>query len=64
MYFIYDTKTKVNRGFADTKEEAELLLKALEKALPDTYFEVTDSGYKNLVVVNFTVDDESWSKIN
>ena len=35
------------------------LLKALEKALPDTYFEVTDSGYKNLVVVNFTVDDES-----
>ena len=40
------------------------LLKALEKALPDTYFEVTDSGYKNLVVVNFTVEDESWSKIN
>ena len=35
------------------------LLKALEKALPDTYFEVTDSGYKNLVVVNFTVEDES-----
>ena len=29
MYFIYDTKTKVNRGFADTKEEAELLLKEL-----------------------------------
>ena len=35
------------------------LIKILEKALPDTYFEVTDSGYKNLVVVNFTVDDES-----
>jgi len=29
MYFIYDTKTKINRGFADTKEEAELLLKEL-----------------------------------
>ena len=29
MYFIYDTKTKVNRGFADTKKEAELLLKEL-----------------------------------
>ena len=38
------------------------LLKALEKALPDTYFEVTDSGYKNLVVVNFTVEDKSWRK--
>ena len=40
------------------------LLKALYKALPDTYFEVSDSGYKNLVVVNFTVDDESWGTIN
>ena len=29
MYFIYDTKTKINRGFADTEEEAELLLKEL-----------------------------------
>jgi hypothetical protein len=29
MYFIYDTKTKINRGFADTKEEAKLLLKEL-----------------------------------
>ena len=29
MYFIYDTKTKINRAFADTKEEAELLLKEL-----------------------------------
>jgi hypothetical protein len=29
MYFIYDTKTKINRGVAETKEEAELLLKEL-----------------------------------
>ena len=29
MYFIYDTKTKINRGWATTKEEAELLLKEL-----------------------------------
>ena len=41
------------------KMTTDELLKALYKALPDTYFEVSDSGYKNLVVVNFTVDDES-----
>ena len=29
MYFIYDTKTKINRGVAETKEEAELLLQEL-----------------------------------
>jgi hypothetical protein len=29
MYFIYDTKTKVNRGWATTKKNAELLLKEL-----------------------------------
>ena len=41
------------------KMTTDELLKALYKALPDTYFEVSDSGYKNLVVVNFTVEDES-----
>tara|TARA_R100000353_G_scaffold50614_1_gene40179 strand:+ start:374 stop:502 length:129 start_codon:yes stop_codon:yes gene_type:complete len=34
------------------------LIKILEKALPDTYFELVDSGYKNLVVVNFTIEEE------
>ena len=29
MYFIYDTKTKIYRGWGETKEEAELLLKEL-----------------------------------
>ena len=29
MYYLYDTKTKVNRGWAATKKEAELLLKEL-----------------------------------
>ncbi len=29
MYYLYDTKTKVNRGWATTKKEAELLLKEL-----------------------------------
>ena len=29
MYYIFDTKTKINRGWATTKEEAELLLKEL-----------------------------------
>ena len=30
MYFIYDTKTKVNRGWATTKKEAKLLLRVLK----------------------------------
>ena len=29
MYYIFDTKTKINRGWATTKEEAELLLQEL-----------------------------------
>jgi|TARA_R100000654_G_scaffold23404_1_gene45782 hypothetical protein len=29
MYIIYDTKTKVTRGWATTKKDAELLLKEL-----------------------------------
>ena len=29
MFIIYDTKTKVNRGWAETKEQAQLLLKEL-----------------------------------
>jgi len=29
MYFIYDTKTKIYRGWGETKKEAELLLKEL-----------------------------------
>jgi hypothetical protein len=29
MFIIYDTKTKVNRGWATTKEQAQLLLKEL-----------------------------------
>ena len=29
MYFIYDKKTKIYRGWGETKEEAELLLQEL-----------------------------------
>jgi len=29
MYYLYDTKTKVNRGWALTKKDAKLLLKEL-----------------------------------
>ena len=29
MYYLYDTKTKVNRGWATSKKEIQLLLKEL-----------------------------------
>ena len=44
MYFIYDTKTKVNRGFADTKEEAELLLKELSHKWYYRYLVIRQKG--------------------
>ena len=28
-YYLYDTKTKINRGWAETKQDAEHLLKKL-----------------------------------
>jgi hypothetical protein len=28
-YYLYDTKTKINRGWAETKQDAEHLLKEL-----------------------------------
>ena len=29
MFIIYDKKTKINRGWAETKDDAKLLLKEL-----------------------------------
>jgi hypothetical protein len=29
MFYIYDKKTKINRGWAETMQEAEILLKEL-----------------------------------
>ena len=54
MYFIYDTKTKVNRGFADTKEEAELLLKELSHKWYYRYLVIRQKG-KNMKTFTFTV---------
>ena len=52
MYFIYDTKTKVNRGFADTKEEAHKLLiqeGGLSILADDTIVEKSDYEMAELV---------------
>ena len=54
MYFIYDTKTKVNRGFADTKEEAELLLKELSHKWYYRYLVIRQKG-NNMKTFTFSV---------
>ena len=54
MYFIYDTKTNVNRGFADTKEEAELLLKELSHKWYYRYLVIRQKG-NNMKTFTFSV---------
>ena len=48
-YYLYDTKTKINRGWAKTKQDAELLLKELSNKWYYKYLKIQpeNKGVKN-----------------